>query len=369
MRTLFVITRGDEIGGAQSYVRDLAIRMAADGHQVHLAVGSSGALTSAVDIQGITWSIIPGLLRDIDPRHDIGAIRKTIELIRQWRPDLVSAHSSKAGIIARLAAKRAGVPCIFTAHGWAFTEGISPKKRMVFRGVERAMAPLAARIICVSEYDHELARLAGFPTNRLVTIHNGIPDRPRGIPVHTDASPVRVVMTARFSPQKQPLTLLNAIAPLTNAECWLVGDGPNLSEAKTAAHQLGIADRVRFLGRSDDVPAFLEQCQVFALASDWEGFPISTLEAMRAELPVIVTDVGGSAEAIAEGVSGYAVPPRDVEAMRERLRGLVDDPDLRRRMGEAARKRYLDHFTFDEMYRRTLGVYEAALLPKTSRKR
>jgi glycosyltransferase involved in cell wall biosynthesis len=364
MRVLLVITRGDEIGGAQSYVRDLAVRMAADGHQVHLATGSAGALTNAVEAQGISWSIVPGLLRDIDPRHDVGAVRKTIQLIRQWQPDLVSAHSSKAGIVARIAAKRVGVPCIFTAHGWAFTEGISSKKRLLFRGIERAMAPLAARIICVSEHDHELAKSAGFPTNRLVTIHNGIPDRPRSIPIQTDASPVRVVMTARFSPQKQPITLLNAIAPLANAECWLVGDGPNLDEAKAAAIQLGITERVRFLGQSDDVPGVLEQCQIFALASDWEGFPISTLEAMRAELPVIVTDVGGSAEAIAEGVSGYAVPPRDVEEMRARIRGLIDDPALRARMGAAARARYLRHFTFDEMYRRTMGTYEAALLRK-----
>lgn len=361
MRVLFVITRGDEIGGAQSYVCNLMLRMAEDGHEVHLAVGTSGALTIALDEHGIGWSLISGLYRDIDPRHDITAIRKLAELIKKQEPDLVSAHSSKAGIVARIAARKAGVPSVFTAHGWAFTEGIPRRKQLLFRGIERAMAPLAARIICVSEYDYNLATRYGLPANRLVTIHNGIPDRPAG-PRVDQPGPIRVVMTARFSPQKQPITLLRALAPLLNTECWLIGDGPNLDEARLAARQLGIDHRVRFLGRSDDAPALMQQCHIFALSSDWEGFPIATLEAMRAGLPVIVTDVGGAAEAISEGISGFAVPARDHDAMRDRLRRLVDDADLRHRMGDAARARYLEHFTFDEMYQRTLGTYEAALL-------
>jgi glycosyltransferase involved in cell wall biosynthesis len=363
MRVLFVITRGDEIGGAQSYVRTMISRMAADGHDVHLAVGTPGALTATLDEAGIGWTVIPGLYRDIDPRHDITAVRKLIALIEKRKPDLVSAHSSKAGIVARLAARKARVPCIFTAHGWAFTEGIPRRKQLLFRGIERAMAPLAARMICVSEYDHNLAVRYGLSANRLVTIHNGIPDRPPG-PRIDEPGPIRIVMTARFSPQKQPITLLRAMAPLLNTECWLIGDGPNLGEARDAARQLGIEHRVRFLGQSNDAPALLEQCQIFALSSDWEGFPIATLEAMRAGLPVIVTDVGGAAEAIAEGVSGFAVPARDHETMRDRIRRLVEDSDLRHRMGNAARARYLEHFTFDEMYRRTMGTYEAALLTK-----
>jgi glycosyltransferase involved in cell wall biosynthesis len=361
MRVLFVITRGDEIGGAQSYVRNLIIRMAEEKHDVHLAVGTSGALTAELDAAGIGWSIIPGLYRDIDPRHDITAIRKLADLINKRKPDLVSAHSSKAGIVARLAARKAGVPCVFTAHGWAFTEGISRRKQLLFRGIERAMAPLATRIICVSEYDYNLAVRYGLPSNRLVTIHNGIPDRPPA-PRVDEPGPIRVVMTARFSPQKQPITLLRAIAPLPDVECWLIGDGPNLGEARAAARQLGIDHRVRFLGRSDDVPALMEQCHIFALSSDWEGFPIATLEAMRAGLPTIVTDVGGAAEAISEGVSGFAVPARDHDAMRQSIRQLADDPELRHRMGNAARARYLEYFTFDEMYRRTMGTYETALL-------
>jgi glycosyltransferase involved in cell wall biosynthesis len=361
MRVLFVITRGDEIGGAQSYVRDLAIRMHEDGHEVHLAVGSAGALTATLEQHQIGASVITGLYRDIDPRHDLKAVRELVKLIEKRKPDLVSAHSSKAGIVARLAARKADVPCVFTAHGWAFTEGVSRRKQLLFRGIERAMAPLATRVICVSEYDHNLAVRYGFPANRLVTIHNGIHDRPPG-PRIDEPGPIRVAMTARFAPQKQPVTLLRAIAPLLATECWLIGDGPNLDEARTAARQLGIEDRVRFLGKSDDVPALLEQCQIFALSSDWEGFPIATLEAMRAGLPVVLSDVGGAAEAIAEGISGFAVPPRDHEAMRDRIRRLVTDANLRHQMGDAARARYLERFTFDEMYRRTIGTYEAALL-------
>ena len=127
---------------------------------------------------------------------------------------------------------------------------------------------------------------------------------------------------------------------------------------RALAGDLGMADRVRFLGHRDDVGTVLGRAQIFALISNWEGFPRSTLEAMRAGLPSVVTDAGGAAEAIVEGETGYVIPPRDVVATRERLRRLRDDARLRARMGAAARSRYDTHFTFDHLFARTYNVYQ-----------
>ena len=224
------------------------------------------------------------------------------------------------------------------------------------------MAPLAARIICVSAYDRQLAVAAGIAPRRLVTIHNGMPDVPpadRADPM--TSAPVRIVMVARFAPQKDHMTLLRAVAALDGVHLDLVGEGPTLAATRELAWRLGIDERVHFLGHRDDVPAILARAHIFALISNWEGFPRSTLEAMRAGLPAVVTDVGGAAEAIVEEETGFVIPPRDENATRERLQGLVADPRRRGAMGAAARRRYEEQFTFEPLFARTYAVYQESV--------
>lgn len=358
MKILFVITRADSIGGAHIHVRDLARRLVDSGHQVRVVTGKRGPFTAALEQAGATSVECPPLQRAIHPLRDAQAVVALRRAIAAFRPDLVSMHSSKAGILGRLACAIGGPPSLFTAHGWAFTPGVGEPRRSAYRWIERALAPLADRIVCVSEHDRRIAVAAGIGPRRLVTIHNGMPDvaaTSRADPGGGD--PVRVVMVARFAPQKDHPTLLRAFAAVEGAQLTLVGEGPTLASVRTLTRELGLEDRVRFLGHQDDVAEVLARSHLFALISRWEGFPRSTLEAMRAGLPVVVTDVGGSAEAVADGVEGYIVPPGDVETTRDRLVALVGDGGLRRRMGEAARRRFEAEFTFERMFARTLAVY------------
>jgi len=127
------------------------------------------------------------------------------------------------------------------------------------------------------------------------------------------------------------------------------------------ALELGLSQRIRFLGARQDVAEILAGAQVFILASHWEGFPRSILEAMRAGLPVIASNVGGVREAVIHGKTGLLVPRGDVPALREAIEALLINPDSRIRMGELGRKRYEAHFTFDRMVEETLAVYESVL--------
>jgi glycosyltransferase involved in cell wall biosynthesis len=172
---------------------------------------------------------------------------------------------------------------------------------------------------------------------------------------------MRIVMVARFEPQKDHRTLLEAFAPLENAHLDLVGSGPGEESVRALVAERGLADRVRFLGHRADVAEVLACSHVFALISNWEGFPRSTLEAMRAGLPTVVSAVGGAAEAIVEGSTGYVVPRGDAVTLRARLSLLAGDPTLRAQLGQAARRRYEDYFTFERMYRDTLAVYHVAV--------
>lgn len=357
-----MITRGDSIGGAQIHVRDLARRLSADGVAVHVATGAAGPLTETLAADGIPVTIVPGLLREIHPVRDAQAIAALRGAMRGFAPDLVSTHSSKAGIAGRIAARWAGAPSLFTAHGWAFTEGVPEPRRRIYRTMEQGAAPLSARIVCVSAHDRRLGVACGIRGDRLVTIRNGMPDIPESLRARpgrgTGGAGLRLVMTARFDRQKDHRTMLLALREVEGARIDFVGDGPDQRAVADLAETLGVADRVSFLGRRSDVAEILAGAQAFVLSSHWEGFPRSTLEAMRAGLPTVVSDVGGAAEAVTEGGTGFIVPRGDVGALALALRRLSADPALRDRLGTAARARYEAEFTFERMYAETIRVYE-----------
>jgi glycosyltransferase involved in cell wall biosynthesis len=360
LRLLFVITRGDEAGGAQTYVRDLATALVSRGHEVMVVTGTSGTLTSQLDSAGVSVTVLPTLVRELKPLRDVAAVRQLSAVIQRFRPQLVSAHSSKAGIIGRLAARHAGVPCVFTVHGWAFNPSEPWMARGLYRAIERIMAPFAARIVCVSEDSRQRGIAAGIAPDRLVTIHNGIPDIDPELRAQPGTpGPVRAITVARCAPPKDYRTLFLALQGVDGVILDCVGDGPLLPELRALAASLGIAGRVRFLGHRDDVPRLLAESHVFVLSSRSEGFPMSTLEAMRAGLPVIVTAVGGAPEAILPGRTGFTVPVGDPEALRLRLRQLAADPELRTRLGAAGRKHFEEFFTFDRVYEATLSLYSS----------
>lgn len=364
MRIAYVITRSDSIGGAHVHVRDLALNLLREGHAVTVLVGGEGPFTEELATKGIPYRSLRYLVRPIRPGTDLRGLWELRAALAELRPDLVSTHSSKAGWIGRLAARSLGLPVIFTAHGWAFTEGVPERERWVYVLAERLASPFASRIITVSEYDRALAlqyRIA--PAHKLVAVHNGMPDVPPTLHARSEADPVCIVMVARFEPQKDHATLLRALEGLRELawELELIGDGPLLESVRIEAGRLGLLDRVRFLGARKDVAERLAEAQLFVLISNWEGFPRSILEAMRAGLPVVASDVGGVREAVVEGETGYLVPRGDEKALRARLRQLITNASLRVKMGQAGRKRFEERFTFEHMFKKTLKVYEDVL--------
>lgn len=358
MKVLYVITRGDDIGGAQIHIRDLSRRLIAGGHEVLVVTGSSGRFGDELARHGIPAAVCANLIRRIDPRRDLLAVRELHGLIRDVAPDLVSTHSSKAGLVGRLAARNAGVPALFTAHGWAFTEGVRQPQRTIYRTIEQRSARLAKRIICVSDHDRQLGIAAGIDPALLTTVHNGMPDISPELRARPDAAgPMKIVMIGRVDAQKDHLSLVRAVAGLPDATVSFIGDGPLMPQVEEAVDNLGMRDRVEFLGYRSDVAEVLATHHVFALASHYEGFPRSTIEAMRAGLPAVVSDVGGAAEAVTEGVSGFVVPRGDVRLLEDRLRILGEQPATRAAMGTAARALYDASLTFDHMYDRTMVIY------------
>ncbi|MCT7975685.1 glycosyltransferase family 4 protein [Laspinema olomoucense] len=367
MKILFIITRSDTVGGAQVHVRDLAKRLLDCGHDVLIVTGTPGPYTETLHQQEIPFFACDFLKQAIHPCKDWQTLIAFRQIIHQFHPDIVTTHSSKAGILGRLSSSLNSVPCLFTAHGWAFTEGVPQPKRLLYRLLEQIAEPLASQIICVSEHDRTIGLAVGMNQRRLLTIHNGIPD------IHSSllakpgtGNPVRIVMIARFDAQKDHQTLLQACQALPEVHLDLVGDGPKLEETKALVQTLGLASRVNFLGFRQDVTDILAHAHIFALISHWEGFPLTTLEAMRAGLPVVVSDVGGAAEAVLDGETGYWVPRQNILTLRQRLSDLVENADLRSKMGYASRQRYEAEYTFELMFQRTFEVYKNLLATRGS---
>ena len=222
LNIVYIITRSDVLGGASVHLLDLAKGMINQGHQVHILVGGEGAFTEELKKNNINFSSLDYLKREISIKDDLLGFWEIKKHLKQLKPDIVHCHSSKAGLLGRLAAKSLNLPVVFTAHGWAFTDGVSPRKQKIYATLERFMTKFSDHIITVSEYDRQHGFKHNVGTPELVqTIHNGVPD------IKTSASEksssiVRLIMVARFEDPKDQYFLIQALSKLPAHLTWQI---------------------------------------------------------------------------------------------------------------------------------------------------
>jgi glycosyltransferase involved in cell wall biosynthesis len=359
MKIVQLITGSADFGGAQAHVRDLAEGLRARGHDCSVITGPpDGLFSGQLRAYGIVVHVLPHLRKALHPLNDSLALRQLVAKLRELKPDLVAAHTAKAGFLGRVACALLGVPCVFTPHGWSIVDRASGRINHTFKALERIGGMLGTGVITVCRDEHETGRASDLiDQKKLFCVYNGIPDLPAVR--QRDADDLTVVMVARFCKQKDHATLLRAMSHL-KAHPWrlkLVGAGPLLEATRQLASSLGLAERVEFLGECKNTPEILSQSSVFVLSTFYEAFPISILEAMRAGLPIVATSVGGIPEAVSHGVSGFLVPLSQENLMAESLERLFMDAALRERLGQSAREIFLERFTDKHMILRTLEVY------------
>jgi len=364
VRILYVVTRADAVGGASVHVRDLAQAMQARGHQVLVLTGGVGPVTRQLEQAGVPFQPLLHLQRSIRPWRDLRSLGEITRSIRAFQPHLASLHTSKAGWLGRAACARLGIPALYTPHGWTFAGRISGPVSPLLLWAERAASRWSSLIICVCEYELRLAlRMRIAPRDRLRVVFNAVRDVPPPLLADPGQSPPRLISVARFQAPKDPLTLLRALA-LLRSEPWtldLVGDGPLEPQARSLAASLGLSSRVRFLGCLSDPAEALSRAQLFVLSTVSEALPRSILEAFRAALPVVASNVGGIPELVCEGVTGCLVPPRDSSSLAAVLSQLLAAPALRKRMGLQARRTYEDRFRFERLAGEMEALYDTVI--------
>jgi glycosyltransferase involved in cell wall biosynthesis len=362
MKVLQVVTTLAH-GGAQATVLASCRDLPPDVEVVVVAGADDtgeGSLRDDFEAAGVRLIVVGSLRRWMGAAVEARAVVDLARILRAERPDVVHTHSSKAGVLGRLAAAAVGVPVVHTVHGWSFN-GRGRAAAGAIVGVERLLAPVAAALVVVSAADVERGLRAGIGTpDRYRLIRAGIdlaePRRARAersavrceLGLEPDAFVVGTV--ARMSRQKDLPCLIEAFALVSTprAELVVVGDGPERASIEDAVDRLGLDQRVRLLGHRSDGARLVAAFDCFVLTSLWEGLPRSLVEAVAAGVPTVATMVGGNAELLGGG-RGLLVRPGDHGGVAAAIDEVAADPlsaRSRARLAEAAVE------PFDEAYMR-----------------
>ncbi len=366
------------VGGAQENTVYTAARLDPKRFSVQVVsgaqTGSEGSLIEETRQQGIPLTIIPELVRQISPLKDLQALFKLILILRQSQCKLLHTHSSKAGILGRLAGRIAGTPVIIhTVHGWSFHQHMSPRLRSFYIILERWMAKYTQALVTVSQKDIEKGLQAGIGRpEQYHLIRSAIPmetfdpslynrqeiRQNLGIP----ESAVVIGNIGRFSPQKTPFdwvkdaVLLGEREP--NAFFLLVGDGPLRREVETQINLVGLRERCLLTGLQRDIPNLLAAMDIFLLTSLWEGLPRVIPQAMAMELPVLAYSVDGVQEIIQHTENGYLFQPKDIDSIVDACIKLIHAPERRAELGRSGRQRVLQDYDLQQMITQLTALYD-----------
>lgn len=372
-RILYVITKGTW-GGAQRYVYELALAARDQGYVATVACGTPGQLVRRLEDAGIPVVLIPGLSRDVRVGADLRALIALVLLMCRERPTVVHGNSSKAGLLASLAGRIAGVPrVIFTAHGWAWNELRPAWQKYVFKALHLVTVLASHTVIAVSEAVALQATWMPFSTKRFITIRHGVaplPLLPRSEARtfiteqdHIDIAPDAfwIGTLAELHPTKGLDTLLHALvrvrAQHPEVALLLIGAGQDRGRLTALAHMLRIESAVHFAGHIEHAARLLPALDLFAFPSRSEALGYAALEAGQAELPVVASNVGGIPEIIEHESSGLLVPPGDEEVLAHALTLLIENHELRARLAATLALRVRESFGIEQMLEATFKLY------------
>ncbi|MDO8137666.1 MAG: glycosyltransferase family 4 protein [Candidatus Brocadiales bacterium] len=380
IRVLQVITRLIP-GGAVEVALNLCSGLKERGFQVELAGATDPKTAETVRKMGIPFHPIPEFRREVSPLYDLWAFLRLFRLIKEGGYQIVHTHTSKAGILGRLAARLAHTPVIvFTPQGSIFhSTFFSLPKRWFFALIERLAALWADKIIamCQSEVndylDHRIA-----PKEKYIVIHIGInPDRFRQAQVNVakkkqelglpeDSFVIGII--ARLSPEKGHFAALEAFQKvhkeILDAFLLIVGDGELKEAIRQRVTSMGVEDRVVMTGYRRDIPEITHILDISFNPSLWDCSPRSILEAMVCGVPVVATAVGGIPEMITNLETGLLVPAGDAEAMAHCILRLRKDEKLRKRLTVKAGKRVQELFDPTQTVEQTVQLYLRLLTEK-----
>ena len=335
-----------------------------------------GPLTEALEKAGIPFFCVPELVREISPLADLRALMRLKRLFREQKFDILHTHSSKTGILGRLAGRLAGVPLVMhTVHGYAFPAARNTFQKLFYFLMEWIGARLTDALVVLNQNDFEIAaKRLGVPLDKLHLIPNGVdPERysPPSLEVRNKIrlerfgigkDGVAIGMVGRLWRQKNPECFVKAgIELLKNnplsIHFFLIGDGEEREKLEGLIKASGNQQAIHILGWRDDADRLLDGLDIFVLPSLWEGMPLAILEAMASSLQVVASNIPGNRDLVEDAENGYLFELNNEKVLVEKLRKLINDPALRNRLGESGRKKVQANYTLNERVKTMESLY------------
>ncbi len=394
LRILHISTRLI-LGGSQENVVLSCEGQTELGHEVHLAYGPIYGPEGSMLNRVTSWRSSAGreicnlevtdLVRELSPIRDRRCLKQLTQLIRDLRPDIVHTHSSKAGILGRLAAWKAGgaagtLGVVHTIHGPPFHRYEKLWRNAIYIAAERVAAKRCHAIVSVCDAMTEQFLGAGIGRpEQFVTVRSGMETGPYLAPISDEKRAAQreaiglapddfvIGTVSRISDLKGHADLIEGFAPLMRERpdlklLW-VGDGWLRKSLERRLDELGLRDRVVITGMvpPEEVPGLMKLMDLLVHPSYREGLPRAVVQGMISGVPVIATDVDGTGEVCIDGQTGLLIQPGDARALRDAARKLLDDADLRRTLADAGRELCRVDYAAQRMVDEQEAVYARVL--------
>lgn len=375
VKLLYVITKL-ELGGAQKQLLGLIGCLDKQKFTPFLFTAKNGLLLpQALSITGLTVKRSSFLESSINPLKDFLALVELYFFIKKNKIEIVHTHSSKAGILGRIAAKLAAVKVIVhTVHGWSFNDYQRAILRKIYISFEKLTAKFSDAIIVVSSFDKQKGLRNNIGVEKKYTLIRYGLDRKNfsvkenNVREELGITQEDLVVTniSCLKPQKSPLDFVRLAHLISkefpNIKFLLVGDGVLRKQIEKLILKLGLQNKIILTGWRRDIPEILSISDCLVLTSLWEGLPIVVLEAMAAARPAIATNTGGVKEVVIEDKTGFLVNRRDMERMSEKVVTLLKDEALKKELGEAARRSLGFEFDFENVLKKNQSLYDKLIL-------
>ncbi|MGR6840832.1 glycosyltransferase family 4 protein [Aliivibrio wodanis] len=358
MKIVQVITRSDTIGGAQKYVLDVSKELKKDSHNITIISGSNGVFKEKACNEGIDFYGIDSLKRELSFFDDLKTLMILFGFLLKKRPDIVSLHSIKAGLLGRLACSLTPSTVYFTAHGWSHIRQSKGYKRKLYLQIERYLSKLCRKVICVSKNDMAFAeQVIGIKKDRLCLIQNGVKEikNKKRAP-----GTVKLVSIVRFQVPKDFDTLLDSLYQIKD-KAWeldILGDGTDIAKVRQKINHLGLANKVRLLGFKESVDEYYQNADAVVLISHSEGLPMSLLEGMSCSKLLIASDVGGIDELIIPEWNGFLIPRDDSHYLSMCITAIINSPEIIEQYGANSKLHFDSTYSFEKMYYKLLDLYK-----------
>ena len=314
--------------------------------------------------------IVLRMAHDIESSSDIKVERTLRRIIKQLKPDIVYAHSSKAGAFARIANLGLNNKVIYNPHGWAFNMQQSAKKKEMYKWVEKISAHFCDKIVCISDAERESAlREKICKPSKLQVIYNGIdleeiektvPMSRAQLGIPEDAFVVGMV--GRLSKQKAPDTFVKAAKlikeKIPNAFFLMVGDGELRDQIENLINQYDLGSSFLITGWVDNPTAYMKIMDIGMLLSRWEGFGLVLPEYMACGVPIVATNVDAIPNIIQDGINGMLVDKDSFVGVQKVCTGLKNDTELKGRIIASAKSMVRNKFGAKRVAKESIGLYK-----------